>query len=344
MAQPSRSFRVLWLQRVSGIFALGLLAACQLMIPANLEEISCAQDGVVGPPVCPENQVCWKQQCTPCKTGLCPGTPGFSGGSGGVAEEGGASGSAEEGGEGGGGDPFSNGGAGSGGTSEEGGAGVGGGGGEAERGGDAGEGGAGAGGEAGKEIGLGGICKGKDFCAKGLVRKSPDIWGESGPEVCTRACCNSSECNDGDSGEPVAVCMPTKTKIGGYCQPIKQSGRKDIGEEKVGAACDDTNKCRSGWCDNGVCRDLCCDGNGCGGNEEMTCTWGSVVNGSADAFSCQKNVSPQECIWGGKCYSNQCYFPSCLIPCTSKSSVGCAPFSACEFDSELGAKVCPGGL
>lgn len=90
MAQKRRSAWSVWVRRSSGVAVLVLLASCQLAVPSALEVISCAPDGAVGPPNCPEGQVCWNGRCNPCQVGYCPAQPPAGGTDAGASGEGGA--------------------------------------------------------------------------------------------------------------------------------------------------------------------------------------------------------------------------------------------------------------
>jgi hypothetical protein len=90
MAQKRRSAWSIWVRRSSGVAVLVFLASCQLAVPSALEVITCAPDGAVGPPNCPEGQVCWNGQCNPCQIGYCPAQPPAGGTDAGASGEGGA--------------------------------------------------------------------------------------------------------------------------------------------------------------------------------------------------------------------------------------------------------------
>jgi hypothetical protein len=69
-----------WVRGLVGLGLVALLGACELIVSADLGEVGCHKEdqNSVGPPVCPEEQVCRDTKCVPCTADLCPGQTGAS--------------------------------------------------------------------------------------------------------------------------------------------------------------------------------------------------------------------------------------------------------------------------
>ncbi len=79
-----------WGQRLLGLGFVALLGACELIVSSDLGEVGCpaANNGAIGPPVCPENQMCLGSKCTPCEGGRCVvGGAGSAGAQGNQADQ-----------------------------------------------------------------------------------------------------------------------------------------------------------------------------------------------------------------------------------------------------------------
>lgn len=56
-----------------------LIAACSLLVPSELEQVLCSQEGAIGPPACPLGERCTAGACAPCAGGICVPDAGSSG-------------------------------------------------------------------------------------------------------------------------------------------------------------------------------------------------------------------------------------------------------------------------
>jgi hypothetical protein len=146
---------------------------------------------------------------------------------------------------------------------------------------------------------LGEECGDGDSCEDGLFCRPLEDWGKSGAKVCTRACCDSSECGLSKTG---AVCMPSKLG-GGLCLGLEFSGRGSaVGTVAQGVSCkqgesENPELCRSGWCVAGVCQDLCC-----GACTTGVCGHRNNISGSnLYGFACGPQIGGQDAGVPNKC-------------------------------------------
>jgi hypothetical protein len=290
------------------------------------------------------------------------GAGGVTAGAGGVAGKGGTGGLAGTGGAGAGGSS----GQGGAGTAGQGGAGAGAGQGGAGTGG-AGQGGAGMAGASGAGMaGMGGMpfmtsgelgapCQTTADCTAKNSTATCQAWAVLGLDlpgsICTRGCCSSTSCNASDQD---LVCWPSLSGTN-FCVPGSDVGRL-VGTVKVGGDCSDVMPCRSGFCDGGICRDVCCSDDNCGASSGLSCalnpvdTSGAPVDGSYQAFQCSAGAGTgaylNEAICssspdGGDCASGSCdatviksydaiidqydLVSACAKPCCSSTECG-APY------------------
>jgi hypothetical protein len=103
-------------------------------------------------------------------------------------------------------------------------------------------------------------CQTDSFCL------DPADIDQTGPPLCARLCCASTDCGPPDSGQ---VCWPPPGGSGNVCWPASPLGRHAPGAAPAGTACGDDGECRSAVCDQGVCLDTCCDNSYCQASKDV---------------------------------------------------------------------------
>jgi hypothetical protein len=195
---------------------------------------------------------------------------------------------------------------------------------------DAGDGGADA--DAGP-AGLGATCRVDSECASRLCGTSTMLTTTIVPAgqlpICTRSCCTSNQCPSG------FVCFAAATG-GNYCVPAARASATPpaTGGAAAGAACTNSNQCRSGRCVNmptlGMrCLDTCCLGADCA--TPTVCRITSFTTPTRVGWGCGQAIGTKDagaaCAATNECKNDNCIGiasdrlcrPSC---CTSASCTG----------------------
>jgi Putative metal-binding motif len=162
-------------------------------------------------------------------------------------------------------------------------------------------------------------CKRPDFCGYASALTAAVVKGS--PGVCTKACCQSSDCPTD------FVCYGYATG-GNYCVSKTVLGRPALGTLNGGDACTDGARCRSGLCTtSGKCEDVCCS--------DASCTNGTICRattiGAHTTFGCADPngsvTSTTTCGGADRCAKGVCmdrepYSDRCFNPCCGSEACG----------------------